>query len=106
MKPVIILTDDLPVGLEANFAAVLAMSLGRSCPDLVGHETPAADGSVLPGITTVPVPLLAAARSELPRAVRCSGRSSLAAGLYARCVRGEDIRGPHGTDRVCAVVRP
>jgi len=66
MKPVIILREDLPTGLKANFAAVLAMSLGRAHPDLVGTETLAADGASLPGITTVPMPVLAAPGAELP----------------------------------------
>lgn len=66
MKPVIILSEDLPTGLKANFAAVLAMSLGRAHPDLIGSPTPAADGIVLPGITTVPMPVLAAPGAEMP----------------------------------------
>ena len=66
-KPVIILSQELPKGLQANFAAVLAMSLGKLQPDLVGDATPTADGITLEGITTVAVPILAAPAEDLPQ---------------------------------------
>ncbi|RDD68531.1 DUF2000 family protein [Paracoccus versutus] len=61
LKPVIILAADLPLGLKANFAAVLGMSLG-----LLGGATPTGDGIALPGITTVPLPVLCAPPQDLP----------------------------------------
>ncbi|MET0258649.1 MAG: DUF2000 domain-containing protein [Methylobacterium sp.] len=67
IKPVIVLAETLPVGLKANFAAVLAMSLGKLMPELVGADTPTADGIALSGITTVALPILGAPASELPR---------------------------------------
>ncbi|KMO17876.1 hypothetical protein SQ03_11405 [Methylobacterium platani JCM 14648] len=67
LKPVVILAETLPVGLKANFAAVLAMTLGRRLPDLVGPDTPTGDGIPLPGITTVALPILGAPPAELPR---------------------------------------
>lgn len=57
-KAVIVLCDDLPNGLKANIAAVMGMSLGRYQPDLVGPEAQTRDATNLPGITTVPVPIL------------------------------------------------
>ncbi|WP_374328230.1 DUF2000 domain-containing protein [Paracoccus pantotrophus] len=66
LKPVIILAADLPLGLKANFAAVLGMSLGRLRPDLLGAATATSDGIALPGITTVPLPVLGAPLPELP----------------------------------------
>lgn len=65
LKPVVILAETLPVGLKANFAAVLAMSLGRMMPELVGPDTPTGDGVVLPGITTVALPILGAPAADL-----------------------------------------
>ena len=59
-KSVILLLDTLPTGLKANIAAVLGMSLGRYCPELVGGPVITADGCELPGITTIPVPILSA----------------------------------------------
>ena len=78
LKPVIILSEALPIGLKANFAAVLGMSLGRLRPDLAGADTPAACGTALAGITTVPLPFLAAPEAELP------GLFAAAAGLPLR----------------------
>ncbi|MGY6564445.1 MAG: DUF2000 domain-containing protein [Halomonadaceae bacterium] len=66
MKTVIILSDSLPAGLAVNFAAVLGMSLGKHVPDLVGSDTTSADGILLKGITTVPLPVLSAPESDLP----------------------------------------
>ncbi|MGE4326670.1 MAG: DUF2000 domain-containing protein [Pseudodonghicola sp.] len=65
-KPVIILAETLPLGLKANFAAVLGMSLGQLRPDLVGAATPTGDGAEIAGITTVALPILAAPADELP----------------------------------------
>ena len=73
MKPVIIVADSLPTGLKANFAAVLGMSLGRLPPDLVGADTPAGDGTPVAGITTVPVPVLGAAETDLPGLFAAAG---------------------------------
>jgi len=64
-KAVIILCDDLPIGLKANIAAVVGMSLGRYHPDLVGPEAQTGDGTKLPGITTVPVPILTSNEANL-----------------------------------------
>ncbi len=65
VKPVIVLAESLPVGLKANFAAVLAMTLGKLMPELVGADTPMADGLALPGITTVALPILGAPAADL-----------------------------------------
>ncbi|MAM12180.1 MAG: hypothetical protein CML23_17385, partial [Rhizobiaceae bacterium] len=66
LKPVIILDETLPTGLKANFPAVMAMSLGKLRPDLVGADTPTGDGFSLAGITTVALPVLGASAEELP----------------------------------------
>lgn len=65
IKPVIILAETLPVGLKANFATVLAMSLGKLMPEIIGGDTPTADGLTLPGITTVALPILGAPAADL-----------------------------------------
>ncbi|WP_319520463.1 DUF2000 domain-containing protein [uncultured Martelella sp.] len=65
-KPAIILDETLPTGLKANFSAVLAMSLGKLRPDLVGADTPTEDGIALAGITTVAMPVLGAPAQDLP----------------------------------------
>lgn len=65
-KPVTILSEDLPLGVKANFAAVLGMSLGHLRPDLIGDATPTADGVSLAGITNTALPVLGAAPTDLP----------------------------------------
>lgn len=65
LKPVIILDETLPTGLKANFSAVLAMSLGKCRPDLVGADTPTEDGVSIAGITTVALPILGAPAEDL-----------------------------------------
>jgi hypothetical protein len=64
-KSVIILLDSLSSGLKSNIAAILGMSLGRYHPELVGGPVTTADGRELPGITTIPVPILGADESVL-----------------------------------------
>lgn len=74
LNPITILSEALPLGLKANFAAVPGMSLGSLRPDPVGADTPAACGTALAGIATVPLPVLAGPRKAVDR--RC-GRLSL-----------------------------
>jgi hypothetical protein len=65
LKPVIILSTSLPRGLQANFAAILGMSLGRLHPELIGPATPDSEGHLLEGITQVAVPVLGAPAEEI-----------------------------------------
>lgn len=59
-KPTILIDPTLPTGIQANISAALGMTLGRLRPDLVGPDLEDADGARLPGLTTVPIPILAA----------------------------------------------
>jgi len=65
MKCVIIIDKDLPGGLAANTASVLAFSLGAKYPDWVGPDTVDSDGRVHPGLIRVPIPILAAEKHEI-----------------------------------------
>lgn len=56
---VVVIDRDLPVGLSANTAAVLALTLGKAAPQLIGATVTDADGSEYPGLTTLPIPILA-----------------------------------------------
>ena len=67
LKTVIVVDHGLPTGLQANMAAVLALSLGRARPELVGADTHDADGQLLPGIVTLPLPVLRTDETELRR---------------------------------------
>lgn len=74
MKVVIVLDKDLPVGVQANAAAVLAFSASGRLPGAVGCDLVDGDGSLHPGITNVPLPVLACEEEGL-RALREKARS-------------------------------
>ncbi|NUS16798.1 MAG: DUF2000 domain-containing protein [Streptomyces sp.] len=59
-KCVIVVNEDLPVGLTVNAASVVSLTLGRSVPELIGQDVKDADGGVHLGITLIPVPILKA----------------------------------------------
>ncbi len=57
-KCVLIIDEELPVGLIANTAAVLSMTLGKHNGELVGCDVTDAHGQAYAGITTIPLPIL------------------------------------------------
>lgn len=65
MKVVIVLDKNLPMGLLTNAAAVLAFSAARHLPGGVGHDLEDADGGIHPGITNLPIPILACDGGQL-----------------------------------------
>jgi hypothetical protein len=69
MKCVMIITEDLPLGLIANTAAVLAMSIGDKIKGIIGTDVYDGDGELHRGITGLPIPLLRG-NSESIRATR------------------------------------
>lgn len=75
MKLAIIVDRELPPGLAANAAAILGMSIGRSAPESLGHDVSDAGGSLHPGITRLPVPVLEA-DAETLRRIRASASAN------------------------------
>ncbi len=65
MKIVIVLDKELPVGLLANTAAVLAMSAAPNLRDAIGPDIYDASGTIHPGITKIPIPILKTNREEI-----------------------------------------
>lgn len=57
-KCVMVIDGDLPVGVAANTAAILGVTLGRQVPELVGADTVDASHRTHLGIVTVPVAML------------------------------------------------
>lgn len=68
-KCVLVIDENLPVGVIANAAAVLALSLGKLVPEMVGDDFTDYDGRVRRGITTLPIPTLKG-NGELLRSMR------------------------------------
>lgn len=66
-KCVIVIDENLPLGVIANTAAVIAASLGKLYPDMIGHDLTDHRGHVHRGITTLPLPILKAATDVLKR---------------------------------------
>jgi hypothetical protein len=66
-KCVFVIEDELPRGLQVNTAAVLALSLGRQFPDLVGEDLTDQAGRLHSGLTTIPMPILKASQAEIRR---------------------------------------
>jgi hypothetical protein len=69
MKCVMIINQDLPVGLMANTAAVLALTIGHRIDGIIGKDVADSDGEIHTGIAQVPAPLLKG-DSDLIRATR------------------------------------
>jgi hypothetical protein len=69
MKCVMVVDQNLPLGLLANTAAVLAISIGDRVKGIVGEDVIDGDGTVHKGITKATVPLLKG-DSDLIRSLR------------------------------------
>ena len=64
-RTVIVIDRDLPKGLAANAAAVLAHGFGARLPALVGPDFEDAAGASHPGLIPTGVPVLGAAAADL-----------------------------------------
>ena len=66
MKLVMVINRDLPLGLVANTAAVLGISLSKIYQeDIVGGDITDADGNLHLGITAQTIPILSASREQV-----------------------------------------
>ena len=57
-KCVIVIDEGVPLGLIANTAAILGITMGMKVPDVVGRDVYDAQGNVHAGIIQFPVPIL------------------------------------------------
>lgn len=80
-KVAIVVDATMPAGLAANTAAVLALTLGRRVDALVGHDLKDGDGSLHPGITTTPLPILTAATDTI-RTIRNEAAAGAIDGMF------------------------
>jgi hypothetical protein len=62
---VIVVDQDLPPGLAANAAAVLALTLGAREPSLTGADLVDGDEQIHPGLIPIGLPVLKAPRATL-----------------------------------------
>ena len=57
-KCVMIIDENLPIGIIANTAAILGITLGMKMPDVVGEDVSDLNGNMHMGIIKFPVPIL------------------------------------------------
>ena len=57
-KCVIVVDENLPLGIIANTAAILGITMGMKMPDVVGNDVPDLEGNPHMGIIQFPVPIL------------------------------------------------
>ena len=66
MKIAMVIAKELPLGLVANTAAVLGISLSKMFPqDIVGPDVLDLDGKIHVGITAQTIPVLAGSREQI-----------------------------------------
>ena len=58
VKCVMVIDSELPLGLLANTAAVLALTLGKKIEGIIGPDVVDGSGQKHEGITTTPIPIL------------------------------------------------
>ena len=69
IKSVLVIDENLPIGVIANTSAILALSLGKLVPEMVGADFQDSEGNIRRGITTYPIPALKG-NAELLRSIR------------------------------------
>lgn len=68
-KCVMVIDEALPLGIIANTAGILGMTLGKRVPETVGPDVSDKSGKAHLGIVQIPVPVLKATREKI-RAIR------------------------------------
>ncbi|MBA0048682.1 DUF2000 domain-containing protein [Mycobacteroides sp. LB1] len=64
-KSVVLVDEELPIGLSANAVSVIGVSMGRALDGLVGPPLESRDGHRYPGVVLAPLPILVAPQMEL-----------------------------------------
>ncbi|UOF91240.1 DUF2000 domain-containing protein [Fodinisporobacter ferrooxydans] len=64
-KCVMVIDEELPLGLIANTAAVLALTLGQKIEGIIGPDVYDGTGYLHTGITTIPIPMLKGTREKI-----------------------------------------
>lgn len=76
-KLALVINSELEVGLAANTAAVLTLSVGAQHPELIGKDLIDGSGQRHTGITNIPIPVLAADAQTLTELVQKLTGSSI-----------------------------
>lgn len=65
MKCVMIIDKDMPIGMIANTAAALGISIGSQVNGLTGKQLKDMNGRIHEGVTNIPIPILTLSKEEL-----------------------------------------
>lgn len=57
-KCVIVIDENLPIGMIANTAAILGITMGMKMPDVIGNDVLDLEGNLHMGIIQFPIPIL------------------------------------------------
>ncbi len=68
-KCVMVMEETLPLGVLANTAGILGITLGKQVPEAVGPDVMDQSGKMHRGIVQIPVPILKASQERI-RAIR------------------------------------
>lgn len=66
-KCVIVINEDLPLGVIANTSTILGITLGKHIPEAVGEDVVDSSGKSHLGIITIPVPILKGTQGVLKK---------------------------------------
>lgn len=83
-KFVIIVNETLPAGLAANTCAVLSATVAGADQSFIGPDVTDASGSVHPGITALPIPILRASPATLSDIRKQAEKSGLFCAGFTR----------------------
>ncbi|MEQ2528451.1 DUF2000 domain-containing protein [Bacillaceae bacterium CLA-AA-H227] len=64
-KCVLLIDSELPLGLLANTAAVLALTIGKRVEGIIGPDVVDGSDQMHTGITTIPLPILKSTQEDL-----------------------------------------
>ncbi|MDD3224886.1 MAG: DUF2000 domain-containing protein [Clostridium sp.] len=66
-KCVVVINEDLPLGVIANTSTILGITLGKHIPEVVGEDVVDFSGKSHLGIITIPVPILKGTQEVLKK---------------------------------------
>ena len=76
-KCVMLIDDSLPLGLIANTAAIMGITLGQKMPEVVGVDVANRSGRTHLGIIEFPIPILKAPPERIKAIAKHSTKTSL-----------------------------
>lgn len=64
-KCVMVLDENLPIGILTNTAAILGMTMGKEIPEVIGPDVVDGTGNNHLGVIAIPIPILKASPADI-----------------------------------------